>query len=616
MTMKTGKSANGKKDIYVLGISESHNASACLIKNGEVIGAVSEERFVRKKNFQGLPEKSMEYLLNLAGISGKSLDLVAFSFNDSFHHFAGKAQKRFLSSDTLGWPTRLFRIYYYYYKKLFYYFPFLSILFQAFKRVFYVGLFNRFLSLVRKYDCKRFLNNGELSILSLDHHLAHAYATYFSVSKEKESRPHLVFICDGGGDGLSAGIYLFDNYRLKRVVSEISDMNGLGHFFLDVTTFLGMEAGDEYKVMGLAPYASDREKKRCLRIYDKLFYITEKLKIASKYSRLATETFMEKKMKRMRFDGIAGAAQETIEKVLVEWIKKTIEKEGIKHVVAGGGIFQNIKANLKISKKLDLDSFAVCPAAGDESTAIGVAYWAYERVCKNKKSEFYPKTINTLYLGPDFSSAQIESCINSLNMENPKGFKITNFDNDFDGLSRTVASHLARGEIVAVFSGRLEWGPRALGNRSILANPKDPFVIKKLNTQIKNRDFWMPFGATILKEREHEYIFNEKGVDASFMTIAFETTPLARQELVAGIHPFDYTMRPQVLSHDQNGNYYKIIKEFERLTGVAGLLNTSFNLHGEPIVCSPQDALNTFSKSGLRFLALGDFLIEKTDSGV
>ena len=179
-----------------------------------------------------------------------------------------------------------------------------------------------------------------------------------------------------------------------------------------------------------------------------------------------------------------------------------------------------------------------------------------------------------------------------------------------DFINKKVAHLLSLGEIVARFSGRMEWGARALGNRSILMDPRNNDGVRILNMAVKQRDFWMPFAPSILKEAQQDYLVNPKNVEAPYMILAFDTTE-KRNDIVAAIHPADQTARPQVVSTDLNPEYHHLLKMYEQLTGFGGLLNTSFNLHGEPIVCSPKDALHTFINSGLKYLAMSDFVISK-----
>jgi len=181
--------------------------------------------------------------------------------------------------------------------------------------------------------------------------------------------------------------------------------------------------------------------------------------------------------------------------------------------------------------------------------------------------------------------------------------------------AKEVAQLLSKGHVVARLAGRMEFGARALGNRSILANPSNPSVIRTINKQIKIRDFWMPFAPVILKKLVNDYlIFPRQNGESPFMMFAFNTTNRAQKDMPAAIHPFDDTARPQILSRQQNPDYYDIVAEFERITGIGALLNTSFNLHGEPIVLSPLDALQTFHKSGLQYLQLGQYIVMKNKS--
>ena len=178
-------------------------------------------------------------------------------------------------------------------------------------------------------------------------------------------------------------------------------------------------------------------------------------------------------------------------------------------------------------------------------------------------------------------------------------------------INKKIAELLNLGEIVARFSGRMEWGARALGNRTILMDPRNRDGVRELNAFIKQRDFWMPFAPSVLAERQHDYLINPKNIKAPYMIMAFETTEKGKKELIAALHPYDFTARPQIVDANFNVGYHEVIKEFEKLTGVGAVLNTSFNLHGEPIVCTPKDAISVFERSGLKFLALGDYLLSK-----
>lgn len=268
----------------------------------------------------------------------------------------------------------------------------------------------------------------------------------------------------------------------------------------------------------------------------------------------------------------------------------------------------NVKLNQKIAELNDVNNTTIVPSAGDESTVMGGCYFGYEKFCKENCLPFEPKKIENLYLGTEYSDEEIEEYLQKNDYFNK--YLIEKPDN----LNKKVAELLAQNKVVARFAGKMEFGARALGNRSILANPSSYETIRIINEMIKNRDFWMPFAATILKEESNQYLINKKNIEAPFMAITFNTTIKAQRELTAAIHPYDKTSRPQILDKKINPDYYEIISEFKKLTGIGGVLNTSFNLHGEPNVESPKDALRTFETSGLSFLNIGPFLISKDDN--
>jgi carbamoyltransferase len=248
-----------------------------------------------------------------------------------------------------------------------------------------------------------------------------------------------------------------------------------------------------------------------------------------------------------------------------------------------------------------VEEIFIFPSAGDESTAIGAAFWYYFQQTGRQ-----PQPIADLYFGPSFDD-EVENVL--LEEETTGRYRIEKPER----LPERVADLLVRGKIVARCAGKMEWGARALGNRSILADPRNPDIVRIINEQIKQRDFWMPFTPSILEERAGDYLVNPKNIFAPYMILAFESTNLARKDLPAAMHPYDFTLRPQVVRQSWNLEYHQIIQEFENRTGVGGVLNTSFNIHGEPIVGTPADALDVFARSGLEYLVLGDCLLAKND---
>jgi len=253
----------------------------------------------------------------------------------------------------------------------------------------------------------------------------------------------------------------------------------------------------------------------------------------------------------------------------------------------------------------EIESLFIFPSCGDESNSTGAAYQIYaeEKLKKGEPIDINP--LENIYFGPEFKDKEIEIVLK--NNDNNNG--VYKYEKK-DDIEKEVAHLLNKEEIVARFKGKMEFGARALGNRSILADPINIEVVKTINDIIKNRDFWMPFAPSILKERTDEYLVNHKQIDSPYMIICFDSTEKVK-ELKAACHPYDNTIRPQVVYKDWNPDYYRLIKEFEKLTGRGAILNTSFNLHGHPIVCSPKDALEVFKKSGLEYMAMGNFLVRK-----
>ncbi|MEM5781604.1 MAG: carbamoyltransferase C-terminal domain-containing protein [Candidatus Aenigmatarchaeota archaeon] len=405
----------------------------------------------------------------------------------------------------------------------------------------------------------------------------------------------LIFTLDGAGDGVCATVSKLEDGKLTRL-AETPNRDSLGILWRYVTEEMGMRPVEhEYKIMGLAPYAHPEGIEKTYNVMKKLIRV-DKLKFFSIMDKRAYKYFIRNNLRYHRFDNIAGAIQKLTEELLCEWIRNGINETGIHNIALAGGVFLNVKANMEIMYMPEVEKIFIFPSCSDESTAIGACYYGHHILFEYKLI----KPIENIYFGPEFSKDEIIASI-------PKKYNYEEVDN----IEKRVAELLAEGKIVARLDGRMEFGARALGNRSILANPSDANIVKILNEQIKNRDFWMPFAPTILFEREHEYIINPKNIEAPYMILAFKTVEKAKKELIAALHPADFTCRPQILKEDFNPKYYKILKEFEKLTGIGGVLNTSFNLHGEPIVCSPTDAIHTFENSKLQFLVMGNVLIYK-----
>lgn len=597
-----------KKSMYVFSIYNGHNATAALLRNGKIIACASEERFVGIKNYHGFPKKSIAWCLSYAGIQGQDLEAIVFPYTIEVPIYVedGKSADLRIAAVTLLYKaTKALRSLW---GLTVYILPFL----RLFGRYVYVAAANtlgRYAMEKQKHVVADYLHVPINKIVAYDHHLSHAASAYYSSRFTR--RKALVLTLDGEGDGFCSTVSIFDNKSIVRIASTPRE-HSLGYVYQFVTRFLGMKAGEhEYKVMGLAPYAKEYD---VLKLYERIKDLVilnprNPLTFLSPFNTQDTLSFLTRNVRYIRFDVIAGAFQRLLEDRVCEWVSTAVHKTGIKTVICSGGVFMNVKANQKIAAIPEVKQVYFMPSSGDESTPIGACYLAYNDFCKsqNRQNARRAKPLGNIYLGPSYSDEYIEHVLRSGHFY--KKYKI----NKVSHIEYEIARRLARGEIIARMAGRMEFGARALGNRSILADPSRLEVVRIINEQIKSRDFWMPFAPTILFERMGDYCINPKKIDAPYMMISFDSTPLARQHLKAAMHPYDLTLRPQVLRGNWNPSYYKLIKEFERLTGIGGVLNTSFNLHGFPIVLGPKEALYVFEHSGIQRLVLEQYVVEKYD---
>ena len=470
----------------------------------------------------------------------------------------------------------------------------------------FVKTYVRILKRFRKMkELRRELTNlaldGKETIL-VEHHLAHAASAY-RLSPWSYDGKVLVFTADGSGDGLSATVSVGEKGELTRV-AETTYYDSIGAaFYSEITAYLGLTRWDhEYKTMGLAPYG---RPEKCIAEMQRMFRLNPSNPLEFENTLGAyLPSDIQKKLGPVlagkRFDDIAAGAQSWLEELLTGWISAAIEKYGIKRIACGGGVFLNVKANQRILEDCDVEDAFFYPAGGDEGQTVGAAIEGYHVFCGREGLSPIKESLKDLYYGPSYDDEKIRDALKSAGWENKT--------ERYTDINTTVGEILAKGKIVARFAGRMEWGPRSLGNRSILADARDLKAIRRINFAIKHRDFWMPFAPTILEDRMKEYLVNPR--PAPYMILSFNTTE-NRDDIIAGVHPFDFTCRPQTLNNTWNEGYLCVLNEFERRTGVGGALNTSFNLHGYPIVCTPEQALWTLKESELDYLALGDYLVSR-----
>ncbi|MDY7034775.1 MAG: carbamoyltransferase C-terminal domain-containing protein [Thermodesulfobacteriota bacterium] len=587
----------------IVGINEGHNSTACVLQDGVLTAAISEERLTRKKVEYGYPARAIEKCLEITGLRKNEIDRVAISTRHlPPHYMIIKRDTSFSIKDYIREQKEYWRPKIYEEKSVNYLDVFND---RDYRHEFpydFSGLkdsnnMDDFLQ-IRISNAARLFNLPKNRISVYDHHSCHAaYGYYGSLFRDRDT---LIFTADGGGDGTSGTVSMVKKGKIQ-TIHRCRNCN-LGRMYRYATLILGMKQNEhEYKVMGLAPYARDYVMEDPYNIYAETLQndgldFTYKIKPKDHYF------YFKERLDGCRFDGIARAIQTRLEELLSGWIKEGIKRTGIGNIAFSGGVAMNVKANKRIGEMDEVEEIFVSPSPGDESTAIGAAYLSAAEDLNESKIQ----PIRHVYLGPEYSDDEIMASLKVM-----RAFEKYNIK---EGVSpENIARIMAGGGIVARISGRMEFGARALGNRSILANPRDFDTVRIINEMIKGRDFWMPFTPSILKERETDYLINKKRLSAPFMTIAFNTTPLAKKELGGAIHPYDFTARPQLVEKETNPAYWELIKAFEKLTGIGALLNTSFNLHGDPIVASPYDALKTFEESGLEYLLMNNILVKKRE---
>lgn len=586
----------------ILAIHDGHNASAAFMESGKVVAAIQEERLTRQKNHGGFPEHAIHEVLRIAGYSLKDIDYATFcGIGVTSRTMTAEVMDGYCKRFTPN-RTRLFKSLE---KKTRQFYYAISPGFQRKKKE-------------RRREKKQEQRMQPLLDMKLpkdkvrfvDHHLCHATAAYFGQGNMSDKI--LVLTCDGAGDDLSATVNVAQHGKLTRV-AEVSKADSVPVLYSFVTYLLGfVPLEHEYKLMGMAPYAEGSKQSRDISEYFRsLFSFSQSNPMVWNRASYIPSTFdlapvLSEQMKFRRFDNIASGLQTFIEEFFLEWVKKTVAATGIHKLALSGGLFMNVKLNKRIMELPEIESLFVFPSCGDETNSIGAGWAIYADACREKGKDVEIPSLQTIYWGGDFTDAEAEKAMETYRFG--KNIKVTRSED----IERRCAELIAQGQVVARCKGRMEFGARALGNRTILADPGNWKTIHIINAMIKQRDFWMPFAPSILAEYADEYLVNPKSIKAPYMILSFDTKKDKLDRLIAATHPYDGTCRPQVVENSWNPDYHRLINYYRELTGEAAVLNTSFNLHGSPIVYTPLDALDVFDRSGLRYLALGDYLIEAT----
>jgi carbamoyltransferase len=597
--------------MIILGIAISHNSSAALMIDGEVVGLIQEERFTKVKNQSGFPLLAIKALIkeHLNDDKEKIDEVVYGSTLYNPYFFCLDKYSNYNVHDHITEMKEVWYPHFYENKPLDG-----QIWRDQIKRGDKLNKFhnldfsflNNELSLQEAIDhfCNIEIFNPLKKLLpgfnnfkKIDQHTCHAYYALYGGEIDRASfKDTLVVTADAMGDKKNWSISTVnENGELNRIA--YGDEFLVARIYKFCTLILGMKPNEhEYKVMGLSAYSTS--SKHIKAVEDIFFDILDFKKGSFISTNPLIDSYFDLKnrLEGHRFDNIAAGMQNWTSKITSKWIDYWIKKTGKKILCFSGGLAMNIKTNGEFLKNENIRILSVPASGGDESNSAGACF------AVSKANNRDVKPINSPYLG-GLAKFNNESCYSLIDTSkvSEKDFAIEeNFDN------KKVAQLLNLDFVVARCSGKAEFGARALGNRSILANPKNVDNVKKINESIKNRDFWMPFTPSILEEHANKYLQNPKRVTSPYMTIGFETTDLAKEEIPACLHLGDYSARPQFVKKELNSDYWDLINQFFHLTNIPCLLNTSLNLHGEPMNYTIEDSVRTLSMSSLDFLILPD----------
>ncbi len=595
----------------ILGISAYyHDSAAALIVDGEIIAAAQEERFTRKKHDASFPINAIEYVLNEAGIEFTELSAISYyekpfikfeRLLETYHAFAPKGLTSFVSAVPVWIKEKLFT-----------------------KRI------------LRK-ELSRF-GDKKIPILFPEHHLSHA-ASAFYPSPFKEAA---ILTIDGVGEWSTTTIGYGSGNKIQ-MLKELHFPHSLGLLYSAFTYYIGFRVNSgEYKLMGLAPYGNPdakQTKKFKNIILEELVDVREdgSILLNMKYFRFAVGLKMTYDKSWTRLFGIpprgaeteisqsymnlAFAIQTVTEEIIFKLAKTAKELTNCNYLVMAGGVALNSVANGKLKESGIFKDIWIQPAAGDAGGALGAAYVGWH-IWKGESRELkQPDSMMGAYLGPEYGDRSIQKVINKYNAQ----YK---FFNNFDELLEKVASKISNGCVVGWFQGRMEFGPRALGNRSIIGDVRNPDMQKRMNLKIKFREGFRPFAPTVLEEDINEY-FDMNTISPYMLHVIpvkknrlleqpenynemslYDRLYFVRSDIPAITH-IDNSARIQSVSKATNPKYWKLINEFKKQTGYGLIVNTSFNVRSEPIVCTPDDGFRCFMRTEMDYLVIGNYLFDK-----
>jgi len=568
---------------YILGIScYYHDSSATLLKDNKIIASVQEERFTRKKHDNSFPINAIKYCLKEANITSKELDYISF-YEKPLLKF-----ERILFQHIFSFPKSL--------KTFINNTP---------------SWINEKLKIVKTIKKKL---NYKKDIIFIPHHLSHIANSY--LTSDFNSAAFLSL--DGVGEWSTTCIGIAENLNIN-IEKELHFPDSLGLFYSTMTTFLGFSANNsEYKMMGLSAYGNKDKKtnpyyQKLKSVFDikndgsfklnmKFFKYHYSDKMPSKNLEILLNQKIRTKNQKItkKHEDIAAATQLIYEEILFLILNNLQMETKEKNLILTGGCALNSVANGKILEKTKFKNLWINPEPGDGGTSLGCALYTYNKILKNKKKINFENA----YLGPNYSNSEIELFLKKNNI---KFKKLENTK-----IVKEIAKLINENKVIGWFQGRMEYGPRALGNRSILTNPMNPKAKELLNLKIKFREEFRPFAPVIVKEKVKKFFEIKHNISKTtdYMLMVY---PIKKKwhKIIPSVTHIDGSGRLQTITKKQNFLYYNLIKEFEKLTKIPILINTSFNIRGEPIVCSPKEAYNCFKKTKIDYLVLNNYLIEK-----
>lgn len=564
-----------------------HDPAACLFRDGKIIAMAEEERFIRVKHADGyFPINAIRFCLKQGNVEMKGIDFIAIGWDvnayvDRIPAFFSRLREEYkdiIDYGSVKWQEKII---------------------ERFQPENYTAL------IIKELVKNGFKKEDIPKIEYVDHHYSHAMTAYYCSGFEDA----IVITVDGHGQENCTVLWKMQNGRFERI-KEFNIPQSLGWYYAAFTKFLGFRVYDgEGKTMGLAPYGKPNKKYR--QHIDRILKLTEdgyeidptyicygKKTHDKYYTDKFSDAFGDKPQNGNFTEDhkdIAFESQDKLEEAALNLVNFLIRKTNIKNLCMAGGVALNCKMNGYIWKNTDLDNIFIQPVSADDGTTFGAAMAVYLKHGGNPKNF---EKLDHVYLGPEYTNEEIEEALKKFNLSYER----------VKDIEKKAAALLADGRIIGWFHGRMEVGPRALGSRSILADPRKEEMKDLLNNRVKFREPWRPFCPSLLYEKADDYLI--KPHESPFMILTFHIKEDKKGKVPAIVH-VDGTARPQLVKKEINTRYWKLIKEFGNLTGESIILNTSFNIKGEPIVCTPEDAINCFLNTGIEALAIGDFLVRK-----